>query len=110
MGLCRCSMKLSIRQFTFLYSFLRYRFVRIQNNKFYKLYNADNSNIESIFPNSKYTDPDAIISIIVSMVIFDKSNNLWLLNMGVSSTVKYMTPDTDGDGPAYGVVKKIAIQ
>jgi hypothetical protein len=79
-----------------------------RNNKFYKLYNADNSNIETIFPNSKYTDPDAYYFYHrVDGLIFDKSNNLWLLNMGVSSTVKYMTPDTDGDGPAYGVVKNM---
>ncbi|HOS37891.1 MAG TPA: hypothetical protein PK984_06770 [Paludibacteraceae bacterium] len=79
-----------------------------RNNKFYMLYNNDNSNIETIFPGSKITNPNEYYFYHrVDGLVFDKSNNLLLLNMGVSSTVKYMTPDPDGEGPANGIVKNL---
>lgn len=77
-----------------------------RNNQFFKLYNADNSGVESIYPTQKpqysyyyYHRIDGLC--------FDKSSNLFFLNMGTSSTVKYLTPDTDGNGPLESEVKQI---
>ncbi len=72
------------------------------------LYNNDNSNIETIFPGSKITNPNEYYFYHrVDGLIFDKSNNLLLLNMGVSSTVKYMTPDPDSEESPSSIVKNL---
>lgn len=62
-----------------------------RNDKFYKLFNAENSGIESIFPDNfpassffRYTRLDAMA--------MDKDENLWFSNMQVQNTLKYLTP------------------
>ena len=66
-----------------------------RENKFYKLYNADNSGIETIFSTRKpeyayfkYHRIDGLT--------YDSEGNLWFLNNGTSSTVKYLPKNSDG--------------
>lgn len=76
-----------------------------RNNKFYKLHNNDNSNIETIFPDKKGIDNNAYYYYHrVDGLIFDKDNNLWLLNMERPSIIKYMTPYTE---TSDGIVKSV---
>lgn len=66
-----------------------------RENKFYKLYNAENSGVETIFPTRKpeyayykYHRIDGLT--------YDDEGNLWFLNSGTSSTVKYMPKNSTG--------------
>ena len=74
-----------------------------RENKFYKLYNADNSGVETIFPTRKpeyayykYHRIDGLT--------YDDQGNLWFLNSGTSSTIKYMPKNSDG------AVKKVSFE
>jgi len=66
-----------------------------RDNRFYKLYNADNSGVESIFPTRK---PDYAYYLYhrIDGLRYDDQGNLWFLNSGTSSTVKYMPKNSDG--------------
>lgn len=66
-----------------------------RDNKYYKLYNADNSGVETIFPTRKpeyayykYHRIDGLT--------YDDQGNLWFLNSGTSSTVKYLPKNSTG--------------
>lgn len=66
-----------------------------RDNQYYKLYNADNSGVETIFPTRKpeyayykYHRIDGLT--------FDDQGNLWFLNNGTSSTVKYLPKNSTG--------------
>ncbi len=63
-----------------------------RQNKFYKLYNAENSNIESIFPD-KYPSSSFFRYTRLDAMAMDASNNLWFTSMQVPNTLKYLTPN-----------------
>lgn len=58
-----------------------------QDGKFIKLYNIDNSELETIFPNEdgKYN------YIRINSLKFDKDNNLWITNSKVKNALKIFT-------------------
>ena len=66
-----------------------------RDNKYYKLYNADNSGVETIFPTRKpeyayykYQRIDGLK--------YDDEGNLWFLNNKTSSTIKYFPKNSTG--------------
>ncbi|MBO7316944.1 MAG: T9SS type A sorting domain-containing protein, partial [Paludibacteraceae bacterium] len=63
-----------------------------RQNKFYKLYNAENSNIESIFPD-KYPSSSFFRYTRLDAMAMDASDNLWFTSMQVPNTLKYLTPN-----------------
>ncbi|MBO5850451.1 MAG: hypothetical protein J6Q47_04135, partial [Paludibacteraceae bacterium] len=60
-----------------------------RQNKFYKLYNAENSNIESIFPD-KYPSSSFFRYTRLDAMAMDASDNLWFTSMQVPNTLKYL--------------------
>lgn len=63
-----------------------------RNNAFYKLYNADNSGIESVYPDQKPSETYYIYQR-VDGLNYDDSGRLWMVNPLTQSVIKYMTPD-----------------
>lgn len=74
-----------------------------RQNRPYILYNNDNSGVESISPNSK-PDFSYYHNHRVDGLALDKKNRLWFINGLTTSTLKYMEPDPDGNGPLVGEV------
>ena len=66
-----------------------------RDNKYYKLYNAENSGVETIFPTRK---PDYAYYKYhrIDGLTYDEQGNLWFLNSGTSSTIKYLPKNSDG--------------
>lgn len=60
-----------------------------KDNKFVTLYNHKNSALETVYPN----DERAPNYIRVEGLCFDKDNNLWMTNSGVSKGIKVMKTD-----------------
>jgi len=59
--------------------------IEILNNTISKVYNSKNSSLQSIFSTSEYTR--------ISSITFDKNNNMWVVNSGVSSPISVRTKD-----------------
>ena len=66
-----------------------------RDNKYYKLYNAENSGVETIFPTRK---PDYAYYKYhrIDGLTYDEQGNLWFLNSGTSSTIKYLPKNSNG--------------
>ncbi len=66
-----------------------------RNNQFYKLYNADNSGVETIYPTRK---PETAYYYYhrIDGLTYDKNGNLWFLNAKTNAVIKYMKPNSDG--------------
>jgi hypothetical protein len=79
-----------------------------RDNAIYALYNADNSGVETIYPNKtpattfpyyRYHRTDGFA--------YDSAKRLWFVNRGASGVVKYLEPDPDGNGPLISPVKSM---
>lgn len=62
-----------------------------RQDKFHKLFNAENSGIESIFPDD-YPKPSFFRYTRLDAMAMDKEENLWFSSMEVPNTLKYLTP------------------
>ena len=80
-----------------------------RNNKPYKLHNADNSGVESIFPEQKPTSTYYMYHR-TDGVTYDSNGNLYFLNMGpygITSTIKYISPDGITHNVPYNTIQKV---
>lgn len=77
----------------------------------YKLYNADNSGVETIFPLRKPSDAYYQYHRLDGLT-YDKEGNLWFLNVcssvETSSLIKYIQPDGTFKSLRYSAVKNMA--
>ncbi len=62
-----------------------------RDNQFYKLWNADNSGVETIYPEQKPNETYYIYHRIDGLT-YDKDGNLWFLNSETPNPVKYLDP------------------
>lgn len=62
-----------------------------RNNEFYKLWNADNSGIETIYPEQKPNETYYIYHRLDGLT-YDRDGNLWMLNSETPNPVKYLDP------------------
>lgn len=82
-----------------------------RDNKPYMLYNADNSGVETIYPQSK---PDNAYYFYHRLdgLTYDKEGNLWFLNVcsssETSSLIKYLQPDGAFKSVRYNALKKVS--
>ncbi|MDO4190476.1 MAG: T9SS type A sorting domain-containing protein [Bacteroidales bacterium] len=72
-----------------------------RNNEFYQLLNADNSGIETIYPEQKPSDTYYAYHRIDGLT-YDNDGNLWMLNSETTSPIKYLD--------SYGVVHRVEHQ
>jgi hypothetical protein len=66
-----------------------------RDNKYYKLYNADNSGVETIYPTRKPENAYYKYQRIDGLK-YDDEGNLWFLNNKTSSTIKYFPKNSTG--------------
>ena len=80
-----------------------------RDNKYYKLYNAENSGVETIFPTRK---PDYAYYKYhrIDGLTYDEQGNLWFLNSGTSSTIKYLPKNSNGvvKSVPFETIKKVS--
>lgn len=84
-----------------------YGLYEFRDNTFYQLWNADNSNIETIYPEKKPTEEYYAYHRLDGLT-YDDDGNLWFLNVETPNPVKYLDPQGQIHGLPYQALRNVS--